>query len=216
LAESSWQTNPNRGESSQGVFVTRKVDVMQAIETVYRGYRFRSRLEARWAVFFDAMKIEWRYEFEGYLFKDGTMYLPDFFLPKFGWIEIKGKYPTGEENHKITMLCIESNTMAYLFFGDIPTQKQLDTFDFRESSYAFFPPNGAEDFPYVWCECPICGSIGIQFDGRSARNKHKEECPVIEEYKLGNDKNYNSSSDRLLHAYNLARSARFEFDEYRG
>jgi hypothetical protein len=27
---------------------------IQAIETVYRGHRFRSRLEARWAVFFDA------------------------------------------------------------------------------------------------------------------------------------------------------------------
>jgi hypothetical protein len=27
---------------------------VKAIETQYNGYRFRSRLEARWAVFFDA------------------------------------------------------------------------------------------------------------------------------------------------------------------
>ena len=26
---------------------------IKAIETYYKGYRFRSRLEARWAVFFD-------------------------------------------------------------------------------------------------------------------------------------------------------------------
>ncbi len=35
---------------------------IQAIETRYKGYRFRSRLEARWAVFFDHLKIEWEYE----------------------------------------------------------------------------------------------------------------------------------------------------------
>lgn len=28
---------------------------VKAIDTVYKGYRFRSRLEARWAVFFDAL-----------------------------------------------------------------------------------------------------------------------------------------------------------------
>jgi hypothetical protein len=28
---------------------------IKAIETSYKGYRFRSRLEARWAVFFDAL-----------------------------------------------------------------------------------------------------------------------------------------------------------------
>lgn len=39
---------------------------IQAIETVYKGYHFRSRLEARWAVFFDTLGIEWEYEKEGY------------------------------------------------------------------------------------------------------------------------------------------------------
>ena len=36
--------------------------MVKPIETVYKGYRFRSRLEARWAVFFDALDIEWYYE----------------------------------------------------------------------------------------------------------------------------------------------------------
>jgi hypothetical protein len=39
---------------------------MQAIETAYNGYRFRSRLEARWAVFFDALGIRYQYEKEGF------------------------------------------------------------------------------------------------------------------------------------------------------
>lgn len=39
---------------------------LKAIETEYKGYRFRSRPEARWAVFFDACGVKWDYEPEGY------------------------------------------------------------------------------------------------------------------------------------------------------
>ena len=61
-----------------------------AIPTRYKGYHFRSRLEARWAVFFDALGIEYRYEPEGYQIENGTRYLPDFYLPKFEtWCEVK-------------------------------------------------------------------------------------------------------------------------------
>lgn len=53
---------------------------IKAIETRYKGYRFRSRLEARWAVFFDSLKLEWEYEPEGYYLGNGELYLPDFKL----------------------------------------------------------------------------------------------------------------------------------------
>src|SRR6267378_3728953 len=56
---------------------------MKVIETHYKNCKFRSRLEARWAVFFDALRIEWLYEPEGYEMFDGTRYLPDFYLPRF-------------------------------------------------------------------------------------------------------------------------------------
>jgi len=36
--------------------------MLKAIETQYKGYRFRSRLEARWAVFFDSLEFTWTYE----------------------------------------------------------------------------------------------------------------------------------------------------------
>ena len=42
---------------------------IKPIETVYNGYRFRSRLEARWAVFFRAVGIEeytWQWPSELY------------------------------------------------------------------------------------------------------------------------------------------------------
>jgi hypothetical protein len=63
---------------------------IKAIETTYAGYKFRSRLEARWAVFFDEFAIPWRYEVEGFII-EGRRYLPDFLLPECGtWIEVKG------------------------------------------------------------------------------------------------------------------------------
>jgi hypothetical protein len=64
--------------------------VIGAIETEYKGYRFRSRLEARWAVFFDTLGVEWKYETEGYEI-DTCRYLPDFWLPGCeAWVEVKG------------------------------------------------------------------------------------------------------------------------------
>ena len=60
------------------------------IETIYNGYRFRSRLEARWAVFFDKLKIKYEYENEGYELPSGKRYLPDFYLPTMDvFVEVK-------------------------------------------------------------------------------------------------------------------------------
>lgn len=75
------------------------------IQTQYKGYRFRSRLEARWAVFFDAVGADWEYEPEGYDLGEGLWYLPDFAVRKFInrndqepltlWVEIKPKSDSG-------------------------------------------------------------------------------------------------------------------------
>ena len=63
---------------------------IKAIETRYKGYRFRSRLEARWAVFFDAFPLKWEYEPEGFDLGAEGYYLPDFYLPEMDmWVEVK-------------------------------------------------------------------------------------------------------------------------------
>ena len=86
--------------------------MLKAIETEYRGYRFRSRLEARWAVFFDACGVKWEYEPEGFILPNGQQYLPDFLLHdvtfnhagytegKDLYVEVKGKM-TAEDAEKI-------------------------------------------------------------------------------------------------------------------
>jgi hypothetical protein len=76
-------------------------DSIRPIETNYAGCRFRSRLEARWAVFFDALGLRWEYEPQGFVVttpdEGGLLpparwhYLPDFYLPgSRTWVEVKG------------------------------------------------------------------------------------------------------------------------------
>ena len=63
---------------------------IKAIETIYKGHRFRSRLEARWAVFFDSINLQYEYETQGFESDDGEKYLPDFYLPDEDmFIEVK-------------------------------------------------------------------------------------------------------------------------------
>ncbi len=93
--------------------------MVKAIETIYNGYRFRSRLEARWAVFFDKLNITYKYEHEGFDL-DGKWYLPDFYLPDYSyWIEIKPERPNGEEREKAIRVCIHTQQEVLLFAGDV-------------------------------------------------------------------------------------------------
>lgn len=55
--------------------------IHKILPTVYNGVRFRSRTEARWAVYFDLERIAWEYEPEGYQL-GAICYLPDFYLPQ--------------------------------------------------------------------------------------------------------------------------------------
>lgn len=102
-----------------------------AIETNYMGCRFRSRLEARWAVFFDTLRVPWEYEKQGYVI-GGVPYLPDFWLPvkKIGgrverlpahgcWVEIKGAAPSDEEKFLLLGLTRDTGHAGLLLSGGI-------------------------------------------------------------------------------------------------
>lgn len=56
---------------------------IKPIETYYDGRHFRSRLEAKWAVFFKTLGIKYEYEPEGYKTSAGY-YLPDFRIKCYG------------------------------------------------------------------------------------------------------------------------------------
>ncbi|MET0416087.1 MAG: hypothetical protein ABW022_08710, partial [Actinoplanes sp.] len=92
---------------------------ISAIETRYAGCRFRSRLEARWAVFFDRLGVPWEYEPEGYALECGP-YLPDFLLyPNTDdafWLEIKSSHPSSNELTKLRQLTEETRLRGFLYF----------------------------------------------------------------------------------------------------
>lgn len=97
-----------------------------AIETQYKGYRFRSRLEARWAVFFDALGIRWEYELEGFDLPDAGRYLPDFYLPGSGvFFEVKGEKPTDEETLKAYVLARETGKPVVIACGMLDYDRDL-------------------------------------------------------------------------------------------
>lgn len=115
------------GEVEKGMLTEYK-----AIETRYAGCRFRSRLEARWACFFDACGVKWLYEVQGYDFSDVEdiqgeplrKYLPDFWLPEHSvWIEIKPTVPEdcfGFTESECLMYELVRHTKAdegWIFFG---------------------------------------------------------------------------------------------------
>lgn len=100
--------------------------MIPAIETQYKGYRFRSRTEARWAVFFDALGVDWVYEPEGYNLGGAGLYLPDFWLPlpihryaNAGYfVEIKGIKPTEEYMNRLVVLARKSKHSVWCFVGE--------------------------------------------------------------------------------------------------
>jgi len=98
--------------------------VLRAIETEWRGYRFRSRIEARWAVLFESLGWPWEYEPEGFDLGDGFgRYLPDFRVrPGCGpehWFEIKGAPPTEREQRLATELYWQTRTPVAILYGGI-------------------------------------------------------------------------------------------------
>jgi hypothetical protein len=97
---------------------------VKPIETHYKGFRFRSRLEARWAVFFDTLGVRYEYELEGFSLPSGAAYLPDFFLPELKlFVEVK---PTEQvlysDLKKILEFALEGDHQLLLIVGS-PTQE---------------------------------------------------------------------------------------------
>lgn len=172
---------------------------IQPIPTTYRGVRFRSRLEARWAVFYDALGLEWHYEHEGYQLPSGW-YLPDFWLPSLGvWIEIKPTDPGhGAELQLCEELAAGTHKSVLLFFGEVnpPNDEPYS------SAYWIGGPD-CTDMDYHWCVCLRCGKLGVQYQGRGNRIC-REKC-----HAKYDDKGYSAHHPRILAAYEAARVARF-------
>ena len=190
-------------------------------DTYYKGYRFRSRLEARWAVFFDACGVDWEYEPEGYDLGNSISYLPDFKLHGVAgrdggdlYVEVKG-IMNHEAANKINRFyrigasknqCRKSYT-AVLVLGRLPEGETMNDIDSEVEIMAYNnSPCSNGDWPHPFNFETIDGDF---FAAHPGVNKHGR-------FELfGDDNSYlcDRDDEKTLNAFTKARQARLEFGE---
>lgn len=186
---------------------------IKPIETVYKGYRFRSRLEARWAVFFDTIDAEWEYEPEGFTLSDGTKYLPDFLLKNVRgrgadniYVEVKGVL-SKNDLHKI-----EQFGFPIILFGQIPDCTKIERhfvpylndyigpwweIDFSKDNDAHFYNLEYSEGDYYWAHPKAAKGGGLVLDYPDNPYDYVDE-------------------ELTVSAYTEAKQARFEHGETPG
>lgn len=191
--------------------------MIHAIETRYRGCRFRSRLEARWAVFFDTLGLQWEYEPEGFHLHCGP-YLPDFFIPEWdAYVEVKGHFERGYEKadacFRLYWLSHDTGKQAVLLVGspwpgehEIILEKNSDNVGHWDSFARCPRCQGL----CVIVECEAC-EYGDGFFDWVNLGKHTCTDPVDHFAVKPADRPFVDSA--LTTAYRAARSARFEHGE---
>lgn len=103
---------------------------MKVIPTEYRGIKYRSRTEARWAVFLDELRVPYAYEPEGFDL-GGEWYLPDFWLPNPGcYLEIKGVAPDERERRMATKLVKAARCPVFIAVGAPPIDERYTLLSF--------------------------------------------------------------------------------------
>jgi hypothetical protein len=138
-----------------------------AIETKWNGITFRSRLEARWAMFMSHLGVPYLYEHEGYELDSGR-YLPDFWLPEIGaFLEIKPRQPSTQEQISCLELADMTKRRVVLFFG-APGHWLGGGYAASDSGILYRPGYESDDRHY-FCVCPICEAVGIEYIGRGER-----------------------------------------------
>jgi hypothetical protein len=169
--------------------------------TWFDGELFRSGLEGRWRLFYREMDLVCDYEDEPVDY-DSESFAPDFMLRFQGvWIIVKSTFPTNEEKAKARSLAGRSGNRVYFFYGAIPDPQEEDESWYTGSALAFFT-DGTMEEAYWWCECPICHSAGIEFEGRAARLP----CGCLRRNSADSDYSH-YHSERILKAYQAAREA---------
>jgi len=120
-----------------------RIPNLKAIPTKYNGIKFRSRLEARWAIFMDNIGVKYEYEPEGFDL-EGLWYLPDFWLPTFdggSFMEVKPTDLNDGEMEKVKRLARIGKKNVILAVG-VPDLKCLQVISYPDHS-------GKEDY-WIW------------------------------------------------------------------
>jgi hypothetical protein len=142
--------------------------LFRSFETWYHGVKFRSRLEAAWARWFDGHRVAWEYEPEGYQLPDGTGYLPDFWLPELDTIiEVKGVLQRADEA-KMKLFAADVAETGALFLLVGPAGQQWCGYGpsgmISGPAVEFLPCAACERWNFAYLEgeswiCRLCATI---------------------------------------------------------
>lgn len=170
---------------------------IKPIETQYNGFRFRSRLEARWAIFFDVIGLKYEYEVEGYAM-DETRYLPDFYIPSLDrWFEIKAKPLSDNEMKKCEEFCARLDNENIKFSVLIGSPEVVEINDFV----------GISEYVWEWPSKMYPKNFRILAPDGLAENEYYSR------FVNGLWIVPNTNSELLVKAAITAKQARFEFGE---
>ena len=134
---------------------------IESVETLYNNITFRSRLEARWAVFWNTLGV--KYEYEPNKFDFGEIgYIPDFWLPEKGkWVEIKGHMPIDVELKNAQLLAKGTHQdvviLSSLFRFETFTCSYCKDYHYMEL------PSGVE-ITYFWGDTGTMQHLNMQID----------------------------------------------------
>lgn len=192
---------------------------IRAIPTSYAGCSFRSRLEARWAVFFDTLNIPWEYEPQGYVLSDGDWYLPDFWLPSLEtWFEVKGPPPTENEKQRARLLAFGLDQRVVIFWGSFQA-RTTHKLEATNNGLAMWPDfvrdQGRSPDTWfgavAWLECSGCRCILIDGFGRLVGCPHCGDSVhnLWVRDLLGRKTRGRNLARQLAHAQSMARATRF-------
>jgi hypothetical protein len=186
---------------------------------LYRGHIYRQLIDAHWAAFFDALDLEYTYDVGGLELACGHWIPSSFWLPEVGRdIEVRDWPSHGagadfwpdhpawpDEDDEETVVDEAARRLVVIYGPPVcrgkPHQGEYRgyrianasdmTDDFLYSAYIF------GDSFYLWTQCPACGRVGVEFEGRAARL-----CDCFPD----SDRVFNTLSPRLLRAYEAAWS----------
>ncbi|MGI8547734.1 MAG: hypothetical protein ACR2M1_10420 [Gemmatimonadaceae bacterium] len=137
--------------------------------TIYRGIAFNSRMEAQWAVFLDALAVEWAYASKACLLANGRLYTTGFWMPQFdAFLDViePERFISEETAHAAEAL----TKMIYVAHG-IPDGRMGDwIWDGPRSLEVFWPEEGWDD-GHTFAVCPH-GYLGIEFEGGHTIDRH--------------------------------------------
>jgi hypothetical protein len=186
--------------------------IIKAIETEYNSVKYRSKNEARWAVFLDCLGIDFEYEPQGYEMTDGDKtikYLPDFFIPKSEMFDKDLYLEIKPSNKDIIISDYDSKKVdSFGFHKRITILGSVKDYenDLNHNSGQYdcsFGDGGGWDCGYMFCQCTFCGCFGYEFNGRSARIDCCDENNDLD------DKRYNADASIIMKALEEARIFRF-------